>query len=312
MEKRNMENRLIVIAGPTAVGKSDVAVKLAKELGTEVISADSMQVYRGMDIGTAKVTELEMQGVPHSLINCFDPREDYNVTIFQAMARKEIERIQSKGKIPILCGGTGFYIQALIYGIDFAAEENDSTIRDSLLKQVQEEGIDSVYEQLKCVDPDYAAATPKENIKRIVRALEFFKMHGERFSDHNRQEALKRREPLYDTKIFILYDDREALFERINSRVDRMIAGGLEQEVKRLIDSGVPETATSMQGIGYKQFIRAFQGLCSRQQAIEQIKIDSRHYAKRQLTWFKTQEPNAVWIKVGEGDTVERIKQHLW
>jgi len=312
MPEKEKENRIIVITGPTAVGKTSAAVKLARQLGTEVISADSMQVYRGMDIGTAKVTAEEMDGVPHSLIDCMDPSEDYNVAAFQKMARSQIERIHSEGKIPIVCGGTGFYIQALLYDIDFQNEREDHSVRQRLEKQAESEGIDSIYEELKRIDPEYALVTPKENLKRCIRAIEYYRTHGEKFSEHNRAEYLKRNHSIYDAKIFVLYDEREKLRERIDQRVDRMMEAGLEEEVRRLIDSGVPAKATSMQGIGYKQLLEYFSGKVSLSEAVDRIKIDSRHYAKRQLVWFKTQEKDAIWIDAGKGNTVEQIKQYLW
>jgi len=308
--KNGKENRLIVIAGPTAVGKTKTAVELAGHLDTEVVSADSMQVYRGMDVGTAKVTEEERQGIPHALIDVLDPSEEFNVIRFCQMAKAEIDRIQSAGKIPILCGGTGFYIQALLYGIDFPEEEEDPAFREEMHGLAKEKGPEAVWEELKKIDPEYAAQIPAGNTVKCIRGLEFYRMHGKKLSEHNRQEALRREHPVYDSRLFVLYDDREALFGRIHERVDRMMADGLLAETEKLLAAGIPRTATSMQAIGYRQLAEALSGECSVAEAVENIKTASRRYAKRQIVWFK-REPEAVWIHVGKTEPVSEIETYL-
>jgi len=304
------ENRLIIIAGPTAVGKTKTSVELAKLLGTEVVSADSMQVYRGMDIGTAKVTKEEMQGIPHALIDVLDPSEEFHVIRFCEMAKAEIDRIHRKGKIPILCGGTGFYIQALLYGIEFPEEEEDSAFREEMHRQAEENGPETVWEQLRDIDPEYAALVPAENVVKCIRGLEFFRMHGVKLSEHNRLERERKVQPVYDAKLFVLYDEREALNTRIHARVDRMMEDGLLGETEKLLAAGIPETATSMQAIGYRQLADALHGKMSVAEAVEKIRTSTRRYAKRQVVWFK-REPDAVWIHVGKTDPVKEIKEHL-
>lgn len=310
MAENGTENRLIVIAGPTAVGKTKTAVELAKLLDTEVVSADSMQVYRGMDVGTAKVTEEERQGVPHALINVLDPSEEFNVIRFLEMAKAEIDRIHQKGKIPILCGGTGFYIQALLYGIEFPGEEEDSSFRAEMHRLADEQGPEAVWLRLKEADPEYAEQIPAENVVKCIRGLEFFRSHGVKLSEHNRLESERKAHPVYDTKLFVLYDEREALNERIHRRVDRMMEGGLPEETQKLLAMGIPGSATSMQAIGYRQLADFLSGQMTLDEAVEKIKTASRRYAKRQIVWFK-REPEAVWIHVGKTDPVKTIREHL-
>lgn len=304
-----VDGRLIIIAGPTAVGKTKTAVELARLLDSEVVSADSMQIYRGMDIGTAKVTKEEMQGVPHHLIDVMDPRENYNVIRFCEMAAAAIGEIHSRGKIPVLCGGTGFYIQALLYGIDFPEEPEDAGLRRELHRLAEEKGPEAVWQQLKQADPEYAQMVPPENIVKCIRALEFYRYHGEKLSEHNRRE-LAGRTPRYDARLFVLYDEREALFERVSRRVDRMMEQGLLQETERLLASGIDRTGTAMQAIGYRQLAEYLDGSVSLEQAVENIKTATRRYAKRQLVWFR-REPDAVWVHVGKEDPVERIRREL-
>jgi len=299
------ENRLIIIAGPTAVGKTKTAVELAKLLDSEVVSADSMQIYRGMDIGTAKVTKEEMQGIPHHLIDVMDPGEDYNVIRFCEMAKTAVEEIQSRGKIPVLCGGTGFYIQALLYGIEFPEEPEDDSIRKELHRLAEEKGPEAVWEELRKVDPEYAEEVPAENVVKCIRGLEFFRFHGEKLSEHNKK-AMENRKPQYDAKLFVLYDEREALFDRINNRVDSMMKAGLLEETKKLLATGIDRKQTAMQAIGYRQLAEYLDGDVNLPQAVENIKTASRRYAKRQLVWFK-REPEAVWVHVGKEDPIERI-----
>lgn len=305
MEKQ----KLIIIAGPTAVGKSSAAVELAKRLDTEVISADSMQVYRSMDIGTAKITEEEMKGIPHHLTDVIEPFEDYNVVRFKEMAKKAIDEVLKKGKIPIMCGGTGFYIQALLYDIDFTEEDNGG-IRDELYSLYEREGAKYMHSLLEEKDPESAAAIPVNNVKRVIRAIEFYELHGRKISEHNITE--RQKESAYDSRFFVLTDDRKRLYERINKRVDKMVAEGLFDEVRALMDEGVPRSSTAMQGIGYRESYAYLSGEITRDEAIELIKTNSRHYAKRQLTWFK-REKNVIYINISEsGDIINELEKYLW
>ena len=305
------ENRIIIIAGPTAVGKTAAAVRLAKMLDTEIISADSMQVYRGMNIGTAKATAEEMAGVPHNLIDVVDFGEDYNVTRFQEMAAKETERIQKKGKIPVICGGTGFYIQALLYGMKFLEEERDREFREKLFQKAEKEGSRAVWQELEQTDPEYAAAVAPENLLKCIRALEFIHLHGIKFSDYNRQQTKRRENPVYDAKLFVLYDERKTIFEKIDRRVDRMMEQGLLEETEALIRQGARKESTAMQAIGYRQLIEYIGGNKSLPEAIEEIKVLTHRYAKRQIVWFK-REPSAIWIHTGLKEPVAEITGYLW
>ncbi len=298
-------NKLIVIAGPTAVGKSDIAIKLAKLMDGEIISADSMQVYRYMDIGSAKVTKDEMQGIPHHLIDVLDPREDFNAFLFTKMAGECIEDISSRGKIPIMTGGTGFYIRALCYGNDFsesAGEDPDAYER--LEKMAKEQGPDVLFERLPEIDPASCEIIHKNNIKRVIRALMFYQETGRPISEHNIE--MHEKPPAYDLKYFVLTDDRAKLYERIDKRVDKMMDSGLVDEVRRLRDMGLTKNDTSMQGIGYKEILMYLVVEISLPEAFEVIKTGSRHYAKRQLTWFK-REKDAIWIDRSEYTSDDEI-----
>lgn len=290
----NDKPALIILTGPTAVGKTDLSIRLAKEINGEIISADSMQVYRGMDIGTAKITEAEKQGVPHYLLDCFDPDEEFNVAVFQAMAQKAIEDICSKGKVPILTGGTAFYIQALLYGIDFNEEEHDDAYRNSLYEiGSTEEGKQKLHQMLAECDPEYADTVHYNNMKRVVRALEYQHFAGRKFSAYNEEQ--RQRKAQYRFCYFVLNDDREHLYERINKRVDIMIKAGLESEVHTLLEKGYVQGLVSMQGVGYKEMLAYFDGKQTFEEAVETIKKNTRHFAKRQLTWFR-KEDDVIWV----------------
>ena len=291
--KPNAKKPLLILTGPTAVGKTRLSIELAKAVGGAILSADSMQVYRGMDIGTAKIKPEEMQGIPHYLIDILDPSEEFNVTRFQSLAKEAIVECHQKGLIPILTGGTGFYIQAVLYDIDFTKEDADMTYRQELEALAAEKGEDCLHDMLAAVDPESAAAIHKNNIKRVIRALEYYKKSGEPISAHNAKER-ERKSP-YDFKYFVLTDDRQKLYERIDRRVDQMIDEGLPAEAKWLYETGIPESATSMQGIGYKQWIPYFKGEIPYEEAVRILKRDTRHFAKRQLTWFK-RERDVIWI----------------
>ncbi len=291
---------LLILAGPTAVGKTSVSVELAKELNGECISADSVQVYRGLDIGSAKVTEAERQGIPHHLIDVIDPAVNYDVSLFQKMAAEAIEKVYAKDKLPILVGGTGFYIQALLYGIDFSEEpdERQQEIRQQLEREAAEEGgPDRLYARLQAVDPASTEKIHAHNVRRVIRALEYYTLHGRPISRHNEEE--RQRPPVYDAAFFVLTDDREKLYARIDSRVDSMMSAGLLEEVKWLRDLGLSPDHTSMQGIGYKEMLQYLNGECSLPEAAEAIKKHSRNYAKRQLTWFR-REAAAEWIDISK------------
>lgn len=284
---------LIVLTGPTAVGKTKLSIELAKAVGGEIISADSMQVYRYMDIGSAKIKKDEMQGIPHHLIDVLDPTEDFNVVIFQDKCKKCIEEIQSRGHIPILAGGTGFYIQAVLKDIDFTENEEDTTYRKALEKLAEENGPKVLHQMLMEADPKSARAIHSNNIKRTIRALEFYHLTGQRISEHNEQE--KEKGSAYRSCYFVLNDERDRLYERIDRRVDEMMEEGLVEEVKRLKEKGCHKGQVSMQGLGYKEILSFLEGEISLEEAVYLIKRDTRHFAKRQLTWFR-REKQVIWI----------------
>lgn len=285
---------LIILTGPTAVGKTAMSVKLAKAIGGEIISADSMQVYKHMDIGTAKVTKEEMDNVPHYLIDVLEPDSDFNVAVFKEMAVKALDEIYARNKIPIIAGGTGFYIQALLYDIDFAqGDDGDTKYRGELSRIAQENGNEYLHDMLRQVDPEAAAAIHANNVKRVIRALEFFKQTGEPISRHNERESQKVS--AFNSLYLVLNDDRDRVYERIDKRVDNMFAAGLEDEVKKLLDMGCKKDSTAMQGIGYKEVIGYLDKEYDLETAIDIIKRDTRHFAKRQITWFK-REKDVVWL----------------
>lgn len=284
---------LIILAGPTAVGKTSLSIRLAKETGGEIISADSMQVYRHMDIGSAKITKEEMEGVPHYLVDVLEPEEEFNVVRFQQMAKEAAERIWKKGKIPLVVGGTGFYIQALLYDIDFTENDGDESYRRQLERKASdEEGASELYEILKTVDPKAAQEIHPRNIKRIIRALEFYHQTGKKISEHN--ETQRQKESPYNYAYFVLTDERSRLYERIDRRVDLMMEQGLLDEVRYLKERGVRKDSTAMQGLGYKELYAYLEGEYPLDEAVRIIKRDTRHFAKRQLTWFK-RERDVIW-----------------
>ena len=304
-----MKQPLIVLTGPTAVGKTALSIELAKALNGEIISADSMQVYRHMDIGSAKITKKEMDGVPHHLIDVLEPWEEFNVTRFQSMAKEAMKGIYSRGHVPIVTGGTGFYIQALAYDIDFTEQEEDTALREHYAQIAKEQGNEVLHEMLKKVDPASAAIIHANNVKRTIRALEYFEKTGEPISKHNEQERAK--ESPYDFRYFVLNMDRTLLYQRIDKRVDLMIAAGLEDEVRWLLNHGYHTDLVSMQGIGYKEMCDYINGNCTREEAIYTIKRDTRHFAKRQLTWFR-REKDVRWVNYEDfGMDKDQILAHL-
>ena len=284
---------LIILTGPTAVGKTAASIGLAKAVGGEIISADSMQVYRQMDIGSAKITKEEMQGIPHYLVDVLDPEEAFNVVRFQELAKEAMEEIFRNRHIPIVVGGTGFYLQALLYDIDFTENDSDLSFREELEKKAREEGAESLHALLEKADPQAAAQIHPHNVKRVIRALEFNRKTGQKISEHNERE--RQKESPYNFAYFVLTDDRKALYERIDRRVDKMMEQGLLEEVRRLKDRGLPGDSVSMQGLGYKELFAYLEGEYSLEEAVRIIKRDTRHFAKRQLTWFR-RERDVVWI----------------
>ena len=289
-----MKKPLIILTGPTAVGKTALSIKLAKAIQGEIISADSMQVYRGMDIGSAKVTTEEMDGVPHYLIDVLDPDEEFNVVVFQKLAREAMEKIYANGHIPIIAGGTGFYIQAILNEIAFTETETDDSYRKQLEQQAQEYGAQRLHDQLKEVDPQAAVDIHPNNVKRVIRALEFYKETGTKISEHN--EAERQKQSPYNFAYFVLNMDRQKLYERIELRIDQMLEQGLIEEVRQLQEKGCHAGMVSMQGLGYKEILAYLQGECTLEEAIYILKRDTRHFAKRQLTWFR-REREVCWIE---------------
>lgn len=288
-----MRQPLIVVTGPTAVGKTALSIELAKAVNGEIISADSMQVYRYMDIGSAKVTKEEMQGIPHHLIDVLEPWDEFHVVRFQEMAKKAMKEIWQRNHIPIIAGGTGFYIQALLYDIDFTEAKEKDEFRKKLEEISNEKGASYLHELLRKVDPKSAEAIHENNIKRVIRALEFYHQTGEKISSHNEKE--KGKESPYDFLYFVISNDRKVLYERIEKRIDFMINAGLVEEVRKLKNMGCTREMVSMQGLGYKEILDYLDGIYSLEEAVEILKRDTRHFAKRQLTWFK-RERNVKWL----------------
>ena len=279
---------MIILTWPTAAGKTELSIKLAEAVGGEIISADSMQVYKKMNIGTAKIMPEEMDGIPHYLVDELEPDEEFHVVRFQQMAKRAAEKIYEKGKIPIVVGGTGFYIQALLYDIDFSEEDADRGYRDRLKKLAEEKGNGYLHRMLAEVDPESAQAVHENNIKRVIRALEFYEKTGTKISMHNEQERTK--ESRYNFVYFVLTHERKILYDRINQRVDRMIEAGLIDEVRQLACEGYTKDMVSMQGIGYKEVFDYLEGKQDLAETAERIKKDTRHFAKRQLTWFRREK----------------------
>ena len=283
---------LVVLTGPTAVGKTSLSIRLAHEISAEIISADSMQVYKRMDIGTAKIRKEEMDGIPHHMIDILEPQEDFNVTMFVGMASELVNNITDRGNIPLITGGTGFYIQALLKNVMFTEEKEDSSIRRELMEYAAANGTEALHDMLGMTDPEYAAQVHPNNIKRVIRAIEYYRQTGDKFSEHNKREAL--RESPYNYAYFVLNDRRSHIYDRINKRVDIMMQDGLVNEVASLLEEGCTTDMVSMQGLGYKEIIEYIQGKCTLDEAVDNLKQSTRHFAKRQLTWFK-REKDTIW-----------------
>lgn len=288
-----LKKPLIILTGPTAVGKTKLSIELAKAVNGEIISADSMQVYKHMDIGSAKIKKEEMCGVPHHLIDVLEPDEEFHVVRFQEMAKQAMEEIYAKGKVPILAGGTGFYIQAVVKDIDFSKETEKSPVREELEKLAEEKGYEYLHERLQQVDPKSAEKIHANNVKRVIRALEYFELTGKPISLHNEEEAAK--ESPYNVAYFVLNDVRERLYERIDARVDAMLQEGLVEEVSGLAKKGYTKDMVSMQGLGYKEILSYLDGSYTLDEAVYILKRHPRHFAKRQLTWFK-REKDVIWV----------------
>ena len=289
-----MKNKpLIIIAGPTGTGKSELAIELAKQINGAVISADSMQVYKNMNIGTAKITSEQMQGIEHYMIDIMDPTDDFNIVMFKTLAKKYVEELYERDIIPIICGGTGFYIQSLLYDIDFDESEDLPQYREDLYSYANEYGADALHEKLKDIDFESYKSIHPNNIVRVVRALEYYRQTGQKISEHN--ENQKHNKSPYDFAFFVLCDDRDYMYNRIDLRVDKMIEDGLVDEVLKLKKLGLGMNNISMHGLGYKEVLSYLDDEISLDEAIRIIKRDSRHYAKKQLTWFK-RDNSAIFI----------------
>lgn len=300
---------LIVLTGPTAVGKTALSISLAKAVNGEIISADSMQVYKHMDIGSAKIMPDEMDGVPHHLVDILMPDEEFHIAKFQQLAKAAMEDIYARGHVPILVGGTGFYIQSITRDIDFTETDTDTTYRNELEAFAKEHGAEALHARLQEVDPDAASEIHANNIKRVVRALEFYHQTGTMISKHNHEQ--KEKESPYDLKYFVLNDIRSRLYERIELRIDQMVEQGLIEEVQKLKDMGYTKNMVSMQGLGYKEILTYLDGDYTLDEALYVLKRDTRHFAKRQLTWFK-REKDVIWVNKNEFDyDNEKILEYM-
>lgn len=306
-EKLHTCRPLVVLTGPTAVGKTAVSIEFAERIQGEIISADSMQVYRGMDIGSAKIRKEEMNGIPHHLLDILEPEETFNVMLFQQFAKQVIEEIYDRGHIPILTGGTGFYIQSVLYDISFT-EETDDSVRIRLEKEAEEKGAEYLHEKLAAVDPETAENIHANNVKRVIRALEFYELNGYPLSEHNKSERQKNSPYLF--RYYVLNEPRELLYQRIEKRVDLMLEEGLVAEVEALKERGYTRDMVSMQGLGYKEILDYLCGLCTLEEAVETIKKETRHFAKRQLTWFR-REKEVTWIEKGDFEDAQALLDFL-
>lgn len=300
---------LVVLTGPTAVGKTRLSIALAKAINGEIISADSMQVYHYMDIGSAKIRPEEMDGVHHYLVDELDPDEEFHIVKFQEMTHKAMEEIYAKGKIPILVGGTGFYIQSITREIDFTEAEQEDGYRAELEALAAEKGAHELHEMLRRVDPVSAEEIHENNIKRVIRALEFYHQNGSPISRHNEEQ--KEKTSPYNLAYFVLNAPRELLYQRIDERVDEMMKEGLLSEVKKLQEMGYHRGMVSMQGLGYKEILAYLEGEYPLEEAVRILKRDTRHFAKRQLTWFR-REGEVIWVNKDEFQySDEEILQYM-
>lgn len=299
---------IVVIAGPTASGKTAVGVEIAKRLNGEIISADSMQIYRFMDIGSAKPTQLEKQGIPHHMIDIIYPDQEFSVALFRNMAKNLIDEIHERGNIPIIVGGTGLYINSLIYPYDFTDSTEDTRYREELTAIANELGNEFVHNMLKSIDPESSVRIHPNNLRRVVRALEVYKNTGKTISEYQKQS--REREQEYNAAYIGLTMDRQLLYNRINSRVDKMFEAGLINEVKSLKEMGYTKNMISMQGIGYKEIFDYFDNKCTIEETKDIIKQSSRRYAKRQLTWFRRDE-KIYWVEVDRFESFDDIIHNI-
>lgn len=295
---------LIIIAGPTAVGKTALSIKLAKRINGAVVSADSMQIYKYMDIGSAKIMPEEMQGIKHYLIDELSPFDEFHIVRFQEMAKAAIKEIYSNGQIPILAGGTGFYVQSILYDIDFTKTDADLSYRKECEEFAMKYGNEKLHEKLKEIDPISYETIHFNNTKRVIRALEYYKENHIPISEHNEKE--RQKESAYNDLYIVLTDEREHLYQNIDRRVDLMVEKGLVQEVKALKDMGCTKDMVSMQGLGYKEILDYLDGHSTMEEAIDKIKLETRHFAKRQLTWFR-REKNVFWVDKSEFEYKEDV-----
>ena len=309
MNRENHRPPLVILTGPTAVGKTALSISLAKEIGGEIVSADSMQVYRHMDIGSAKIRPEQMDGVPHHLIDILEPTEEFNVVLFQKLAAQAVRDILAKGRIPIVAGGTGFYIQALLYDVDFTANDEDAALRRQLEDFADAMGNEALYEKLRLVDPESCEIIHANNRKRVIRALEFYEKTGMKISEHNKRQ--RQKEPPYNSAYFVLNDDRQKLYGRIDERVDDMLSQGLLDEVRRLKAMGCTADMVSMQGLGYKELLAYLDGNGTLEEVVYRIKLNTRHFAKRQLTWFRRERDTIMLDRRKFGCDDGRILKYM-
>lgn len=301
-------NKIIVIVGPTAVGKTHISVELAKKLGTEIISADSMQIYKGMDIGTAKVTEDEKQGIIHHMIDIVSPDEDYSVSEFKYTAEKIIDRLLEEKKVPVIVGGSGLYVNSLIYNLDFGNARSDEKLREYYTYYYKKHGEDALYDKLLKIDPEAAEKIHKKNVKRVIRALEVYDITGSKFSEINTD--IRKESNKYDCILAGLSMERKVLYERINQRVDEMLSKGLLEEVRSLMEKGYGKNLVSMRGIGYKEIIDHLEGITDYDEAADILKRNTRRFAKRQYTWF-LKDRNVKWFSMDNPADVDNTINNI-
>lgn len=295
---------MVILTGPTAVGKTALSIELAKKINGAIISADSMQVYKYMDIGSAKIMPEEMQKIKHYLVDELLPTDEFHIVKFQEMAKAALEEIYSDGKIPIIVGGTGFYIQGLLYDIDFSKQDSDYEYRMELEAFAKEHGAQALHERLREIDPASYETIHANNIKRVIRALEYYHLSGKPISEHNEQE--RQKESPYHFAYFVLNDDRKNLYDRIEKRIDIMLEQGLLEEVTGLKQMGCHKDMVSMQGLGYKEILAYLDGECFLEEAVDLLKKETRHFAKRQLTWFR-RERDVIWFDKSKYSYDERM-----
>lgn len=304
-EKKN----LIILTGPTAVGKTKLSIETARMLNAEIISADSMQVYKYMDIGTAKITKEEMEDITHYMVDELEPDEEFNVVVFKRLALKYMDEIYKKGKIPLIVGGTGFYIQALLYDIDFTENDDDGGIVRAELEEIARlNGGEYLHTELAKVDKESAEEIHPNNVKKVIRALEYYRLTGQKISEHNKEQ--RQKESPYNFLYLVLNDDRQLLYDRIDKRIDIMLKDGLIDEVKSLKEKGYGKDLVSMQGLGYKEILDYLDGSSTLDEAIYILKRDTRHFAKRQLTWFR-REKITIWIDKSKFESDEAILEYI-